>query len=278
MKTKLIAVAASATLLLSGCGLVGGGTDSVGEQDGDITKLNVGVSPVPHGDILKFVDDNLAEEAGLDLEITEYTDYTLPNKALTDGDIDANYFQHKPYLDSEIEGQDYDITGFEPVHLEPFALFSNTVDEVEDIPKNAKIGINNDPANQGRALKMLEDAELITLNDGVDEVSAKLSDVKDNPKNVEFVEADAAQLARTLDDVDASVINGNNALEAGLNPAKDGILLESAEDNPYGNFLAVRTENKDDENIKKLDELLHSPEVKEFIEDEWADGSVLPSF
>ncbi|QUL79681.1 MetQ/NlpA family ABC transporter substrate-binding protein [Brevibacterium sp. SMBL_HHYL_HB1] len=278
MKTKLIAVAASATLLLSGCGLVGGGTDSVGEQDGDITKLNVGVSPVPHGDILKFVDDNLAEEAGLDLEITEYTDYTLPNKALTDGDIDANYFQHKPYLDSEIEGQGYDITGFEPVHLEPFALFSNTVDEVEDIPKNAKIGINNDPANQGRALKMLEDAELITLNDGVDEVSAKLSDVKDNPKNVEFVEADAAQLARTLDDVDASVINGNNALEAGLNPAKDGILLESAEDNPYGNFLAVRTENKDDENIKKLDELLHSPEVKEFIEDEWADGSVLPSF
>ena len=278
MKTKLIAVAASATLLLSGCGLVGGGTDSVGEQDGDITKLNVGVSPVPHGDILKFVDDNLAEEAGLDLEITEYTDYTLPNKALTDGDIDANYFQHKPYLDSEIEGQGYDITGFEPVHLEPFALFSNTVDEVEDIPKNAKVGINNDPANQGRALKMLEDAELITLNDGVDEVSAKLSDVKDNPKNVEFVEADAAQLARTLDDVDASVINGNNALEAGLNPAKDGILLESAEDNPYGNFLAVRTENKDDENIKKLDELLHSPEVKEFIEDEWADGSVLPSF
>ena len=141
-----------------------------------------------------------------------------------------------------------------------------------------KIGINNDPANQGRALKMLEDAELITLNDGVDEVSAKLSDVKDNPKNVEFVEADAAQLARTLDDVDASVINGNNALEAGLNPAKDGILLESAEDNPYGNFLAVRTQNKDDENIKKLDELLHSPEVKKFIEKKWADGSVLPSF
>src|SRR5699024_1971845 len=212
MKTKLIAVAASATLLLSGCGLVGGGTASVGEQAGDITKLNVGVSPVPHGDILKFVDDNLAEEAGLDPEITEYTADTLPNKALTGADIAANYVQHKPYRDSEIEGQGYDITGFEPVHLEPFALFSNTVDEVEDIPKNAKIGINNDPANQGRALKMLEDAELITLNDGVDEDSAKLSDVKDNPKNVEFVEADAAQLARTLDDVDASVINGNNAL------------------------------------------------------------------
>ena len=259
MKTKLIAIAASATLLLSGCGLVGGGTDSVGEKDGDITKLTVGATPVPQGDILRYVDENLAEDAGLDIEVTEYTDYTLPNKALNDGDIDANYFQHKPYLDSEVEGQGYEITGFKPINLEPFALFSKDIKDVGDIPKNAKIGINNDPSNQGRALKMLEDAKLITLKDGVDAVDAKLSDVEDNPKNLKFVEADAAQLARTLEDVDASVINGNNALEAGLNPAKDGILLEKAEDNPYGNFLAVRTENKDDENIKKLDELLHSP-------------------
>ncbi|SDS25878.1 D-methionine transport system substrate-binding protein [Brevibacterium siliguriense] len=278
MKTKLIAIAASATLLLSGCGLVGGGTDSVGEKDGDITKLTVGATPVPQGDILRYVDENLAEDAGLDIEVTEYTDYTLPNKALNDGDIDANYFQHKPYLDSEVEGQGYEITGFKPINLEPFALFSKDIKDVGDIPKNAKIGINNDPSNQGRALKMLEDAELITLKDGVDAVDAKLSDVEDNPKNVKFVEADAAQLARTLEDVDASVINGNNALEAGLSPAKDGILLEKAEDNPYGNFLAVRTENKNDENIKKLDELLHSPEVKKFIEKKWADGSVLPSF
>ena len=278
MKTKLIAIATSATLLLSGCGLVGGGTDSVGEKDGDITKLTVGATPVPQGDILRYVDENLAEDAGLDIEVTEYTDYTLPNKALNDGDIDANYFQHKPYLDSEVEGQGYEITGFEPINLEPFALFSNDIKDVGDIPKNAKIGINNDPSNQGRALKMLEDAKLITLKDGVDAVDAKLSDVEDNPKNLKFVEADAAQLARTLEDVDASVINGNNALEAGLNPAKDGILLEKAEDNPYGNFLAVRTANEDDENIKKLDELLHSPEVKKFIEKKWADGSVLPSF
>lgn len=278
MKTKLIAIAASATLLLSGCGLVGGGTDSVGEKDGDVTKLTVGATPVPQGDILRYVDENLAEDAGLDIEVTEYTDYTLPNKALNDGDIDANYFQHKPYLDSEVEGQGYEITGFKPINLEPFALFSNDIKDVKDIPKNAKIGINNDPSNQGRALKMLEDAKLITLKDGVDAIDAKLSDVEENPKNVKFVEADAAQLARTLEDVDASVINGNNALEAGLSPAKDGILLEKAEDNPYGNFLAVRTENKDDENIKKLDELLHSPEVKKFIEKKWADGSVLPSF
>lgn len=278
MKTKLIAIAASATLLLSGCGLVGGGTDSVGEKDGDITKLTVGSTPVPQGDILRFVDENLAEDAGLDIEVKEYTDYTLPNKALSDGDIDANYFQHKPYLESEVEGQGYEITGFEPINLEPFALFSKSIKDVKDLPKGAKVGINNDPANQGRALKMLEEAKVITLKDGVDAVDAKLSDVEDNPKNVEFVEADAAQLARTLEDVDASVINGNNALEAGLNPAKDGIILEDAKDNPYGNFLAARTENKDDENIKKLDELLHSPEVKKFIEDKWKDGSVLPSF
>ncbi|QQB14400.1 MetQ/NlpA family ABC transporter substrate-binding protein [Brevibacterium casei] len=278
MKTKLIAVAASASLLLSGCGLMGGGTDTVGQQDGDVTTLTVGATPVPQGDILRFVDENLAADAGLDIEVKEYTDYTLPNKALADGDIDANYFQHKPYLDSEIAGQGYEITGFEPINLEPFALFSNTVEDVNDLPDGAKIGINNDPANQGRALKMLEEAQLITLIDGVDAVSAKLSDVRDNPKNIEFVEADAAQLARTLQDVDASVINGNNALEAGLSPAEDGILLESAENNPYGNFLAARTENKDDENITKLNDLLHSPEVKQFIEEKWADGSVLPSF
>lgn len=278
MKTTLIAVATAATLALTGCGLVGGGTDTVGQKEGDVTKLTVGATPVPQGDILRFVDENLAADAGLDIDVKEYTDYTLPNKALSDGDIDANYFQHKPYLDSEVKGQGYEITGFEPINLEPFALFSNKVKDVADLPEGAKIGINNDPANQGRALKMLEEADLITLNDGVDAVSAKLSDVRDNPKNIEFVEADAAQLARTLQDVDASVINGNNALEAGLSPAKDGILIESAENNPYGNFLAVRTANKDDENIKKLNDLLHSPEVKKFIEEKWSDGSVLPSF
>lgn len=278
MKTTLIAVATAATLALTGCGLVGGGTDTVGQKEGDVTKLTVGATPVPQGDILRFVDENLAADAGLDIDVKEYTDYTLPNKALSDGDIDANYFQHKPYLDSEIKGQGYEITGFEPINLEPFALFSNKVKDVADLPEGAKIGINNDPANQGRALKMLEEADLITLNDGVDAVSAKLSDVRDNPKNLEFVEADAAQLARTLQDVDASVINGNNALEAGLSPAKDGILIESAENNPYGNFLAVRTQNKDDENVRKLNDLLHSPEVKKFIEEKWSDGSVLPSF
>ncbi len=278
MKTKLIALTATTALLLSGCGLMGGGTSEVGQKDGDVVKLTVGATPVPQGDILRFVDENLAAEAGLDIDVREYTDYTLPNKALADGDLDANYFQHKPYLDSEIDGQGYEITAFAPINLEPFALFSNTVKDVKDLPEGAKIGINNDPANQGRALKMLEEAELITLADGVDAVSAKLSDVKDNPKKLEFIEADAAQLARTLEDVDASVINGNNALEAGLSPAKDGILLESAENNPYGNFLAARTENKDDENIKKLDELLHTPEVKQFIEEKWSDGSVLPSF
>lgn len=278
MKTKLIALTAATALLLSGCGLMGGGSGEVGQKDGDVVTLKVGATPVPQGDILRFVDENLAAEAGLDIEVVEYTDYTLPNKALVDGDIDANYFQHKPYLDSEVEGQGYEITAFAPINLEPFALFSNTVKDVGELPEGAKIGINNDPANQGRALKMLEEAELITLAEGVDAVSAKLSDVKDNPKKLEFIEADAAQLARTLEDVDASVINGNNALEAGLSPAKDGILIESAEDNPYGNFLASRTENKEDENIKKLDELLHTPEVKQFIEEKWSDGSVLPSF
>ncbi|EFG46868.1 NLPA lipoprotein [Brevibacterium mcbrellneri ATCC 49030] len=278
MKLRIAAAVAAASLLLTGCGLAGGDAKEVGKKNGDITTLTVGVSPVPHGDILKFVDENLAKDAGLDIEIKEYTDYTLPNRALVDGDLDANYFQHKPYLDTEVEGQGYKIHGFEGVHIEPIALFSKKVKSVDELPDGGTIGINNDPANQGRALDMLAKEGVITLADGKDATTATIHDIKDNPKNLKFQEADAAQLARTLDDTDASIINGNNALEAGLSPTKDSILVESAENNPYANFLAVRDGDQDNESIKKLDELLHSPEVKKYIEDTWTDGAVLPAF
>lgn len=277
MKLKLAAVAAATSLLLTGCGLAGG-TTQVGTTNDGVTTLKVGVSPVPHGDILRFVDENLAPDAGIDIDIKEYTDYTLPNRALVDGDLDANYFQHKPYLDSEIQGQGYKLTAFSGVHIEPIALFSNKVESLDELPDGARIGINNDPANQGRALEMLAKAGLITLADGKDATTATIQDIAENPKNVEFVEADAAQLARTLEDTDASIINGNNALEAGLSPTQDSILVESAENNPYANFLVVRTGDENNEAIVKLDELLHSPEVKKFIEDTWSDGAVIPAF
>lgn len=270
------AAAAASVLLLAGCG-AGGGDAEVGSDEGGVTTLTVGVSPVPHGTILEFVRDNLAEDAGLDLEIVSYDDYALPNRALADGELDANYFQHLPYFDSEVESQGYELAHFDGVHIEPFALYSNSVTDVADLPDGATIGINNDPSNQGRALDLLAQEGLITLDDSVDVVEATVGDIVDNPKNFEFVEADAASLARTLDDVDASVINGNYAIEAGLSPVEDGIVVEKGEGNPYANFLAVRAGDETNEALVKLDELLHSDETKQFIEEEWPDGAVIPA-
>ncbi|WP_261166975.1 MetQ/NlpA family ABC transporter substrate-binding protein [Microbacterium sp. Marseille-Q6965] len=272
------AATAASILLLAGCGAGGSDAEIAAPDEEGITTLTVGVSPVPHGTILEFVDGNLAEEAGLDLEIVSYDDYALPNRALADGELDANYFQHLPYFEFETEGQGYDLEHFPGVHIEPFALYSNEYDDVADLPDGARIGINNDPSNQGRALDLLAQAGLITLSDDVEVVAATVGDIAENPKNFEFVEADAASLARTLEDVDASVINGNYAIEAGLSPTEDGILVESGEDNPYANFLAVRAGDETNEAIVKLDELLRSEEVRQFIEETWADGAVIPAF
>lgn len=275
---KLAAAASAAAIALAGCGLVGGGDKEVGTEANGVVTLKVGVSPVPHGDIVRFVNDELAADAGLNLEIIEYNDYNIPNQELNEGGLDANYFQHEPWFDEEVESKGYDLAHYSGIHIEPFALYSDKHEDVADIPDGAKIGINNDPSNQGRGLELLQKAGLITLADGVDGATATLNDVEDNPKNIEFIEADAASLARTLQDVDASVINGNNALEAGLSPVDDSLIIEDGENNPYANFLAVRAADKDNEHLKKLDELLHSDEVRDYIEKTWPEGEVLPAF
>ncbi|MYM19052.1 ABC transporter [Brevibacterium sp. 5221] len=273
-----LAALTAATLALSGCGLFKGDDEAVGKENNGVTTLTVGASPVPQADILRFVGDKLAGQKNLKIEVKEYTDYTAPNKALVDGDLDANYFQHEPYFESEVKGQGYDLAHYSGIHIEPFALYSQKVKNVKDLKDGAQVGINNDPSNQGRALDLLAKAKVITLADGKTAADATVHDVADNPKHLKFVEADAAQLARSLADVDASVINGNNAIEAGLSPTKDGILVESAKDNPYANFLAVRKADEDNDKLKELDGLLHSPEVKKYIEDKWKDGAVLPAF
>ncbi|MBU8578547.1 MULTISPECIES: MetQ/NlpA family ABC transporter substrate-binding protein [Brevibacterium] len=276
LPTFALAASAALALTLTGCGLSKSETD-VGEKNGDVTTLTIGTSVTPHGDIWRFIDENLAADAGLDIEVKEFTDYSLPNRALSDGELDANYFQHLPYLESEIEGQGYELHHFTPgVHVEPFALYSKKIDDIADLPDGAKIGINNDPANQGRALKLLADNDLISLGDA-DPITATVHDVAENPKNLQFIEAEAASLARTLDDTDASVINGNNALGAGLSSKKDGILVESPADNPYANILVVREGTQDDPAIQKLYELSQSQEVKDFIEDTWPEGEVIPA-
>lgn len=242
---------------------------------GEVTTITIGASPTPHAEILEFVDAELAPAAGIDLEIVTFDDYVLPNEALAEGDLDANYFQHLPYFESQVEEKGYDFDHFAGVHIEPYGLYSSDLTDLADLPDGADIGITNDPSNQARALDLLVGAGLITLLDTGEE-AATILDIDENPHDLSFTETAPEQLVRSLEDLDAAIINGNFALEAGLNPATDSLLLESGEDNPYANFVAVRSEDIDDPALVTLDELLHSAETVAFIEGRWPAGEVLP--
>ncbi|MGX1268825.1 MetQ/NlpA family ABC transporter substrate-binding protein [Streptomyces phaeoluteigriseus] len=271
--TTAVLAAGALTLGLSACG---SDKDSGSSAAGAGGPLVVAASPVPHAEILTFVKDNLAKDAGLDLEVKEFTDYVTPNTATEDGSVGANYFQNQPYLDDFNKKNGTHIVPVVTVHLEPLGLYSHKFKSVDDLKSGATVAVPNDTVNEARALKLLAANGLITLKDGADN-SATPADISENPKNLKFKELEAAQTPRSLDDVDAAVINGNYAIEADLKPAKDALVLESATDNPYGNFLAVKEGNEDDPRVKKLAKLLTSPEVKKFIEDKYA-GSVIASF
>ncbi|MFD3501165.1 MetQ/NlpA family ABC transporter substrate-binding protein [Streptomyces sp. NPDC058676] len=265
-----VLAAGALTLGLTACG---SDQDSASDTSGPLV---VAASPTPHAGILNYVKDNLAKKAGLDLEVKEFTDYTTQNPATEDGSVDANYFQNKPYLDDFNKKNGTDIVPVVTVHLEPLGLYSHKVKSVGALKSGATVAVPNDTVNEARALKLLDAHGIITLKDGVGN-EATPSDISENPKNLEFKELEAAQTPRSLDDVDAAVINGNYAIEADLKPAENALVLESAKNNPYGNFLAVKKGNEDDPRVKKLVGLLTSAEVKKFIEDEYA-GSVLASF
>ncbi|MEU2421726.1 MetQ/NlpA family ABC transporter substrate-binding protein [Streptomyces sp. NPDC007851] len=238
--------------------------------------LVVAASPTPHAEILDYVKDNLAKKAGLDLQVKEFTDYITPNTATEDGSVDANYFQNQPYLDDFNKKRGTHIVPVVTVHLEPLGLYSHKVKSADALKSGATIAVPNDAVNEARALKLLAANNLITLKDGAGS-EATPQDIAKNPKNLKFKEVEAAQTARSLDDVDAAVINGNYAISAGIKPAKEALVLESAKNSPYGNFLAVKKGNEKDPRVKKLAKLLTSPEVKKFIEDKYQ-GSVIPSF
>jgi D-methionine transport system substrate-binding protein len=238
--------------------------------------LVVVASPTPHARILNFIKDKLAAKAGLNLEVKEVTDYVTPNTAVQDGSADANYFQNVPYLDTFNKQRGTDIVSVVAVHLEPLGLYSKKVKNVADLPDGATVAVSNDATNEARGLKLLADNKVITLKDGAG-ITATIRDISANPKNLKWKELDPAQLPRSLSDVDAAVINGNYALDAGLSPATEAILLEKAEGNPYSNILSVKKGNENDPRVRKLAELLHSPEVKAYIEDTFK-GSVIPSF
>ncbi|MFF5026528.1 MetQ/NlpA family ABC transporter substrate-binding protein [Streptomyces collinus] len=270
--TTAVLAAGALTLGLSACGS-DKGSSTASDYSGPLV---VAASPTPHAEILNFVKKNLAKKAGLDLEVKEFQDYIVPNTATEDGSVDANYFQNKPYLDDFNQKRGTHIVPVVTVHLEPLGLYSHKVKSADALKSGATVAVPNDAVNEARALKLLAANGLIGLKDAAG-TEATPQDITKNPKNLKFKEVEAAQTVRSLDDVEAAVVNGNYAISAGLKPAKDALVLESAKNSPYGNFLAVKKGNEKDPRVKKLAKLLTSPEVKKFIEDKYQ-GSVIPSF
>ncbi|ACO47263.1 MetQ/NlpA family ABC transporter substrate-binding protein [Deinococcus deserti] len=236
--------------------------------------LRVGASPVPHAEILNVVKPILAKQ-GVNLQIREFSDYVQPNLALADGSIDVNFFQHLPYLNEFQKSRPLGIVAGAKVHVEPMGVYSRRVKSFKDLKTGATIALPNDPSNSGRALKLLERAGLIRLKPGVG-VRGTVLDITTNVKRLKFRELEAAQLPRALGDVDVAVINTNYALDAGLNPLKDALLIENA-NSPYANLLAAKAETLKNPDYLKLAAALRSPEVKAFILKKY-NGAVVPAF
>ena len=245
-----------------------------GTSSSKSSSITIGVSSEPHATLVKLIVDDLKEE-GISVKIIEFTDYVTPNSSLDDGDIDANFFQHKPYLEDFVENQGMKLVSLGGVHIEPMALYSSSIKSIEDLEDGSEISIPNDNVNGGRALLLLEANGLITLSEdsGLD---ATENDIVDNPKSLKINPLEAAFLPRTLDEVDAAIINGNYALEAGLNPVDDGLIIEDA-DSPYVNVVVVREGEEKEEKFIKLLKALQSDKVKAYIEDNY-NGGVVPAF
>ena len=257
---KLIVAAAIAALFSAGTALA--------------TDIKVGVTAGEHAQIMEKVKE-IAAKKDLNIEILEFSDYVVPNQALADGDLNANSFQHQPYLDNQIADRGFDIVSVGLTITTPMGVYSKKVKSLDELKDGATVAIPNDPTNGGRALLVLASKGLIKVNP---EVGLKVgpADVTENPKNIKFAELDAAQLPRSLDDVDAAVINTNYALEAGLHPQSDAIAIESAE-SPYANVIAVRSQDKDAPWVKTLVESYHDDSVKAFINEKFK-GALIPAW
>ena len=263
----------TAALAACGTGSNSGSSDS-SAAEGESTKLVIGASVTPHAEILEQAKPLLAEE-GIDLEIKTFDDYVLPNKALENGDIDANYFQHIPYLNKQIADNGYDFVNAGAIHIEPMGLYSKRISDISELEDGATVLPSTSESDWGRILTILQDADLITLKDGVDTETATFDDIAENPKNLEFKhDVDPSLLATAYqnDEADLIAINANFAFGIDLNPADDSVLLE-ADNSPYVNVIAVRSGDEDSDKIKKLIEVLHSDEIKDFVEEQWQ-GSV----
>ncbi|MDH0649965.1 MetQ/NlpA family ABC transporter substrate-binding protein [Pseudomonas sp. GD03867] len=236
--------------------------------------LTVAATPVPHAEILNFVKPQLAKE-GVELKVKEFTDYIQPNVQVAEKRLDANFFQHQPYLDEFNKAKGTQLVSVAGVHLEPLGAYSSKYKKLDELPSGATVVIPNDATNGGRALLLLDKAGVIKLKDSKNILST-VKDITGNDKKLKFRELEAATIPRVLTQVDLALINTNYALEAKLNPEKDALVIEGS-DSPYVNILVARPDNKDADAMKKLAAALHSPEVKQFITEKYK-GAVIPAF
>ncbi|BCR22610.1 MetQ/NlpA family ABC transporter substrate-binding protein [Aquipseudomonas alcaligenes] len=237
-------------------------------------EISVAATAVPHAELLEFVKPALAKE-GVELKIKVFTDYVQPNVQVAEGRLDANFFQHQPYLDEFNASRGTALVSIAGVHVEPFGAYSSKIKKLDELSEGAQVVIPNDATNGGRALLLLQKAGVIKLKDGAG-ITATVKDIAENPKGIKVRELEAATLPRVLAQVDLALINTNYALEAGLNPTKDALVIEGA-DSPYVNILVTTAEKKDNADLQKLAKALHTPEVKKFIADQYK-GAVVPAF
>ena len=291
MKKKLLAGILTTTFAvaaLTGCGsasnteteaaeeVAGAVEEAVEAASGELTTIKVAASATPHAEILEFAAP-LLEAKGYKLDVTVFDDYVQPNLVVESGEFDANYFQHVPYLDSFNEEQGTHIVDAGDIHYEPFGIYPGTKASLDDVADGDVIAIPNDTTNEARALLLLQDNGLLTLKEGAG-LTATINDITENPKNIEFQELEAAQVARVKDEVAYVVLNGNYALEAGFSVAKDSIAYEASDSEAaktYVNIIAVEEGNENNEGIKALVEVLKSDDVQKFINDTY-DGAVVP--
>lgn len=260
MKKLLTALAAAAALT------------SATAQAAD--SISVAATAVPHAEILEFITPALAKD-GVELKVKVFTDYVQPNVQVAEGRLDANFFQHQPYLDEFNASRGTALVSIAGVHVEPFGAYSSKIKKLDELSEGAQVVIPNDATNGGRALLLLQKAGVIKLKDGAG-ITATVKDIAENPKAIKVRELEAATLPRVLAQVDLALINTNYALEAGLNPTKDALVIEGA-DSPYVNILVTTAEQKDNAALQKLAKALHTPEVKKFIADKYQ-GAVVPAF
>lgn len=263
----------SAAFVLAACG---GGESSTGGNGEEPTTIKIGASNTPHAEILEFAAPILEEE-GIELDITTYNDYKMPNVALAEGDLDANYFQHEPFFEAAVAENDYDFVNAGGIHLEPIGIFSQDYASLEELPEGATILVSSSQPDWGRILAIFQEAGLLTVKDGTDLTTATFEDIDENPKNLNFEYENDPALMPTLyqqGEGDAVAINSNFAVDQDLNPLEDSIALES-ESSPYANIIAVRSEDAENPAILRLIEVLRSKEVQDYILETW-DGAVVP--